>query len=263
MPMKTSLSSDVATPLRRTMRLAHAIARSGYTSRRKAERLVQAGLVRVNGRIVTDPATRVQPGADVIEVAGHRIDPNPPSIYVLLYKPAGVVSTLRDPRGRKTVADLIRPLGVRLFPVGRLDYPSEGLLILTNDGDLALRLTHPRYGCPKTYWVKVKGRPSRATLEHIRAGIWLDGRRRAPLRVAPIRYAPKNTWLEVVLREGRKNHIRRMFQGVGHPVLKLIRVAIGPLRIGDLRPGQYRFLLPREVDQLRALTSPAETVVSE
>jgi 23S rRNA pseudouridine2605 synthase/16S rRNA pseudouridine516 synthase len=245
------------------MRLAHAIARSGYTSRRKAEGLIREGLVRVNGRIVTDPATRVRPDEDVIEVAGHRIDPNPPLVYVLLYKPAGVVSTLRDPQGRKTVADLIRPLGVRLFPVGRLDYASEGLLILTNDGDLAFRLTHPRYGCPKTYWVKVRGRPSRAALAQLRAGIWLDGRRRAPLRVAPIRYAPKNTWLEVVLQEGRKNHIRRMFQRVGHPVLKLIRVAIGPIRIGSLRPGQYRFLLPREVDQLRALTSPAATVGSE
>lgn len=232
------------------MRLAKVIARAGFASRRKAEELIRQGLVRVNGRVVTDVATRVDPERDRIEVAGHRIDPDPPRVYVILYKPRGVITSVSDPRGRKTVLDLVRPLGVRLFPVGRLDYHSEGLVLLTNDGDLAVRLMHPRYGCVKTYWVKVKGRPDRATLQRLRSGVVIDGRKRAPLRVEILRYTVRNTWLEVALREGRKHQIRRMFQKVGHPVRKLIRVAIGPLTIGDLRPGQYRLLTREEVMQL-------------
>ncbi len=246
--MNTRLSTPVTT--RREMRLARAIARAGYTSRRKAEELIRQGLVRVNGRVVTDVTTRVDLERDRIEVAGHWIDPNPPRVYVLLYKPRGVITSVSDPRGRKTVLDLIRPLGVRLFPVGRLDYHSEGLVLLTNDGDLAVRLMHPRYGCVKTYWVKVKGRPGRPALQQLRAGVVIDGRKRAPLRVAILRYTARNTWLEVTLREGRKHQIRRMFQKIGHPVRKLIRVAIGPLTIGDLRPGQYRLLTREEVVQL-------------
>lgn len=235
------------------IRLSRAIAMAGYTSRRKAEVLIFQGLVTVNGVVVNNPAVRVDPDKDVIQVAGHRVDPHQPKIYVLLYKPRGVICSVRDPRGRRTILDLIRfggPSeleGVRLYPVGRLDYNSEGLVLLTNDGEMALKIMHPRYGCRKTYHVKVRGRPNRRTLRTLEEGLFLDGRRRRFESVSILRYTRKNTWLEVVLSEGRKHQIRRMFQRVGHPVSKLIRVAIGPLHIGDLKPGQYRVLDEKEI----------------
>ncbi len=246
------------------IRLAKAIAMAGYTSRRKAEQLITRGLVTVNGVVIQNPAVRVDPDRDRIDVAGHRLELNQPHIYVLVYKPRGVICSVRDPRGRKTVLDLIRFgsgtqkfQGVRLYPVGRLDYNSEGLVLLTNDGEMALRIMHPRYGCRKTYHVKVKGRPGKTVLSALRRGFFLDGRQRRFESVEILRYTRRNTWLEVVLGEGRKHQIRRMLQRVGHPVLKLIRVAIGPLVIGDLKPGQYRLLDPGEIKRLEASLKPS------
>ena len=234
----------------RGVRLQKVLAAAGVASRREAERLIQAGRVEVNGRVVTALGTRVDPAADRIRVDGSALGRAEASVTVLLHKPKGVLSTASDPQGRPTVLDLVRGVDARLFPVGRLDWNSEGLLLLTNDGELAQRLTHPSNHVAKTYRVKVKGLVGRETLERVRHGLFLDGRRTLP---APVRRisSQSNTWLEVVLFEGRKNQIRRTFERLGHPVLKLRRTAIGPLTDRELRPGEWRPLTPAEIRALR------------
>ena len=241
------------------VRIAAAIARAGYTSRRKAEDLVRRGLVTVNGTLVTRPAVTVDPACDQIEVAGHPLRPEAPKVVILVYKPRGVLCTVRDPRGRRTILDLLRfPANrtelppARLYPVGRLDYNSEGLVLLTNDGELAFQLTHPRFGCTKTYWVKVKGKPDRTLAQKLAAGVYLDGRKRVPRSVRFLRSTPRNQWVEIVLTEGRKHQVRRMFARLGYPVLKLIRVGLGPLTLGDLKPGRFRVLTEDEIARLKA-----------
>ena len=172
-------------------------------------------------------------------------------IYFLLHKPKGVLSTLSDPEGRKTLKPFLRSLPTRVYPVGRLDYNSEGLILLTNDGDLARKLTHPSSNVPKKYEVKVRGTPSEATLESLASGIYLDGRKTLPAGIVFLKRAA-NSWLEVTLQEGRKQQIRRMFSEVGHPVSKLRRVAIGSLQLGRLPPGEMRPLEPHEVKALKS-----------
>jgi pseudouridine synthase len=184
-----------------------------------------------------------------VRVDGRRIVRPERRAAYLLYKPRGTIASVADPQGRPTVLDLVRGVPGRLYPVGRLDYWSEGLIILTNDGDLADRLTHPRHHIPKTYRVKVKGQLSGSDLERLRRGVLLDGRRTLPARVVPVS-TQSNSWLEIVLHEGRKNQIRRMLQRLGHPVLKLRRIAIGPLRDRRLKPGEYRALSPEELGRL-------------
>lgn len=234
----------------RGVRLQKVLAAAGVASRREAERIIQAGRVEVNGRVVTALGTRVDPSADRIQVDGAPVGRAEHAVTVLLHKPKGVLSTASDPEGRPTVLDLVRGVRARLFPVGRLDWNSEGLILLTNDGDLAQRLTHPSNHVPKTYRVKVKGLVGREALERVRHGLFLDGRRTMP---APVRRisSQSNTWLEVVLYEGRKNQIRRVFERLGHPVLKLRRTAIGPLVDRDLKPGEWRELVPAEIRALR------------
>jgi len=226
------------------------MAAAGIASRREAERLIQAGRVEVNGRVVTALGTRVDPAGDRIRVDGTAIGGAEHAVTVLLHKPKGVLSTVSDPTGRPTVLDLVRGVRARLFPVGRLDWNSEGLLLLTNDGDLAQRLTHPSNHVPKTYRVKVKGLVGRQALEQVRHGLFLDGRRTRPAPVKRIS-SQSNTWLEVVLFEGRKNQIRRVFERLGHPVLKLRRTAIGSLVDRDLKPGEWRELSPAEIRALK------------
>jgi pseudouridine synthase len=234
----------------RGVRLQKVLAAAGVASRREAERIIQSGRVEVNGRVVTALGTRIDPSADRIRVDGAPVGRAEHAVTLLLHKPKGVLSTASDPQGRPTVLDLVRGVRARLFPVGRLDWNSEGLLLLTNDGDLAQRLTHPSNHIPKTYRVKVKGIVGREALERVRHGLFLDGRRTMP---APVRRisSQANTWLEVVLYEGRKNQIRRVFERLGHPVLKLRRTAIGPLQDRDLKPGEWRELSPAEIRALR------------
>jgi len=171
-------------------------------------------------------------------------------VYYLLHKPKGVLSTASDPKGRPTVLSLLRGVRERVFPVGRLDWNSEGLIILTNDGELAHHLTHPSNHVPKVYRVKVKGIAPPEALERVRHGLYLEGRRTLPAPVTRIS-SQQNTWLEVVLFEGRRNQIRRVFERLGHPVLKLRRTAIGPIADRDLKPGEYRPLTPAEVTRLK------------
>jgi 23S rRNA pseudouridine2605 synthase len=253
-------------------RLQKILARAGVaTSRRKAEELIQEGRVTINGK-VAELGEKADPERDAIKVDSRRIQPLQEHHYFLLNKPKGVMSTITDPEGRRTVIDFVPP-GMRkaLVPVGRLDFNTEGLLLLTDDGEFAQRVAHPRYGSVKTYEVKVSGMPSEAQLEKLRAGIVIDGKRTAPARVtarAPFKVASArrksetegdNSWWIVELTEGRTRQIREMFFNIGHSVLKLRRVAIGTLRDRDLPVGALRALTEKEVQRLLKSTGkPAE-----
>jgi pseudouridine synthase len=235
------------------VRLQKFLASAGVASRREAERLIQEGRVELNGSVVGDLGRRLDPRRDSVRVDGRRIRPVARRVYYLLFKPRGVITTAADPQGRPTVIDLLQDVRERVYPVGRLDWNSEGLLILTNDGDLAQRLTHPSNHVPKTYRVKVKGAVAEDILVRLRRGFVLDGRRTLPARVARIS-SQANTWLEVVLHEGRKNQIRKAFDRLGHRVLKLRRIAIGPIHDRLLKPGEWRRLSVDEIRLLREAT---------
>ena len=231
------------------MRLAKHLAHAGVASRRAAEQLIAAGRVRVDGFVVTDPATDVDAHSRVA-VDGRAVEGAEPRVCFALNKPLGVVSTARDTHGRRTVLDLVPARGLRLYPVGRLDADTGGLILLTYDGELANRLTHPRYEVPKTYRAKLAGGPiGRDALARLRAGVELDDGPTAPARVR--RVGPSE--IELSIREGRNRQVRRMCEAVGHPVRELRRVAIGPLRLGALAPGKHRRLSAAELERLQAL----------
>lgn len=232
-------------------RLHLVIARTGIASRRQAEKLISQGRVKVNGKVVVKPGTLVTWGKDAIRVDGRLVQRTEPQVTVMLNKPKGVVTTARDPQNRTTAVQLVEALNVRLFPVGRLDYHSEGLLVLTNDGNLAHRLQHPRFKIPKTYRTKVTGLPSPAALARLRSGLVLDGRRTAPAKVRKVGSTGRNTWLEITIVEGRNRQIRRMCAAVGHRVMKLKRTRYGPIHLGNLKPGAYRRLTARELKSLQ------------
>jgi pseudouridine synthase len=227
-------------------RLQKLISQAGVASRRKAEELMLTGRVRVNGKVVRELGSKADPTKDRIEVDGLRIEPEQPKIAVLLNKPDGYITSLRDPEGRPTVTKLVDDIPVRLYPIGRLDYHTEGLLILTNDGDLAQSIEHPTGEIEKVYVVKVKGIPTGPSLDRMRRGMTVEGRKLLPVKIREIE-SQKNPWFEVTLREGKQNQIRKMFEAVGNPVIRLKRTAIGQLRDDRLQPGEYRFLTPREV----------------
>jgi 23S rRNA pseudouridine2605 synthase len=200
---------------------------------------------------VTQLGTKANPRTDRITIDGRPLRVADEFLYVLLHKPTNVVTTLSDPEGRPTVRDFLRDIRVRVFPVGRLDFHSSGLLLLTNDGELALRLTHPRYGVRKTYHVKVKGTPTSEALAQLAAGVRLTEGVTAPAEVHVESSREGKTWLQITLGEGRKREVRRMCEHVGHPVEKLARVRLGPLNLGKLAPGAHRLLTEREVRELR------------
>lgn len=201
---------------------------------------------------MTELGTKADPRRDRITVDGRTIQPSArPSFYILLNKPAGVVTTLSDPQGRPTVRDLLGGLRARVFPVGRLDYHSAGLILLTNDGDLALRLTHPRYGVRKTYRVKVKGELSESALRRLREGVPLPEGRTAPAEVRVVESSGRKSWLEMTITEGKRRQIRRMCEVVGLLVEKLVRIRLGPLNLGNLPSGHHRQLTEGEVARLR------------
>ncbi len=225
---------------------------AGIASRRAAEDLIRDGRVSVNGKVVTELGARADPRRDRVAVDGKQIGARQAHVYLAFHKPVGVVTTLDDPEGRQSIADFTRRVRQRVFPVGRLDFQSSGLLLLTNDGDLALRLTHPRYHVEKTYRVKVHGRPDDEVLAHLRAGVRLaeDGVT-APAAVRVLDEVGRKTWLEMSISEGKNHQIRRMCEAVRLPVDKLQRVRIGPLKLGNLPPGQLRPLSEAEVAALR------------
>ncbi|HTF99282.1 MAG TPA: pseudouridine synthase [Nitrospirota bacterium] len=233
-------------------RLQKIISAAGITSRRAAEQLILEGRVRVNGKVVVELGTRADAAKDHIKVDGKLINPRQPRTYIMLNKPAGYVTTLSDPEGRPTVLELLKGLKIRVYPVGRLDYNTEGLLLLTNDGDFAHRITHPRHELPKTYRVKVKGVLEDRQITELEEGIYLDDGRTAPAKLRKLGKEEVNSWLEITIHEGRKRQVRRMFDRVGHSVIKLKRVKVGPLMLGDLGEGVYRHLTAEEIEAFKS-----------
>ncbi|SDY60717.1 23S rRNA pseudouridine2605 synthase [Evansella caseinilytica] len=234
-------------------RLQKVIAQSGMTSRRKAEQLITEGKVFVNGKKITELGTKVDLHQDEVVVNGIPIEKEAP-VYFLLYKPAGVISAASDDRGRKVVTDYIET-DKRIFPIGRLDSDTSGLLLLTNDGEFANLLMHPKYKVYKTYIAKVEGVPLRETVKKLERGIRLEDGKTAPAKVKVIRSDIKKgtSIVEISIREGRNRQVRRMFEAVGHPVLKLKREQYGALTLKGLNAGEYRELKPHEVKRLREL----------
>ena len=236
-------------------RLQKLIAAAGLASRRHAEELIEAGEVTVNGETVREPGTKADPARDHIKVRGRLINPlleAREKVYVLLNKPRGYLTALSDPEGRPLVTELVPQSFGRLHPVGRLDFNTEGLLILTNDGELTNHVTAARNHVSKVYEVKVKGVPSEEQVGRLRRGVRLDdGARTAPAEIKRLDETETNAWFEVVLREGRNQQIRRMFDLIGHSVLKLRRVRIGPVRAEGLPVGKWRHLAPAEVARLK------------
>jgi 23S rRNA pseudouridine2605 synthase len=231
------------------MRLAKYLAHAGVASRRSAEELIASGRVSVEGRVVTDPARDVGEGSLVV-VDGRPVAGPEPRVHYALHKPVGVLSTARDTHRRPTVLELVPSRGLRLYPVGRLDADSSGLILLTNDGELANRLTHPSFQVEKTYWAKLGGGTvGEDALKALRGGVELDDGPTAPARVRRM----KGDLIEIVIHEGRNRQVRRMCAAVGHPVLDLERVGFGPLRLDGLKPGAHRPLTAVEVERLRAL----------
>ncbi len=229
------------------------MAACGIASRRASEILIRKGEVTVNGQIVTAVGTLIEPDSDTVAVRKRVITPQPRHLYLALNKPKGYIVSLRDTHGRPTVKHLICEFSERLFPVGRLDMNSEGLLFLTNDGELAYRLMHPRFAIEKEYHVTVKGTPDTRALQRLRRGVQLEDGPAAPAVVRILRSQRQTTMLAVIIREGRKRQIRRMFAAVGLPVCKLKRIRIGSVRLGRLPAGQHRELRPQEVESLRRL----------
>lgn len=231
-------------------RLQKIIAAAGIASRRKAEEMIAAGEVMVNGQVITELGAKADPETDHIKVRGKLLKPQSSKqekIYLLLNKPAGYLTSKADPRNRPLVMDLVGKHRSRVHPVGRLDFNSEGLLLLTNDGDFTHLITTAAEHVPKRYEVKVKGKPSGEQIARLRSGVMIEGRRSAPAEIRWMEESTTNTWFEVVLYEGRNQQIRKMFDSIGHSVIKLRRVAIGFLRDERLRSGEWRELNEEEV----------------
>lgn len=246
-------------------RLQKLLSQAGVASRRLAEELIVQGRVQVNGVTVTELGTKADPGADEIKVDGRRIRTETRKRYILLHKPRGYITTRSDPEGRPTVLDLLRGVREYIYPVGRLDYDSEGLLLLTNDGELAARLTHPRHEVDKVYEARVRGVPDEHVLERLAKGVTLDGKRTAPAKVRvldpPKKFPSENdqTRVELAIHEGRHRQVRQMFDAIGHPVVRLKRVRIGPIADPDMPTGHWRELTPQEIARLQRAAGLAAT----
>jgi 23S rRNA pseudouridine2605 synthase len=231
-------------------RLQKIIAEMGIASRRKAEELIIEGRVKVNGKAAVI-GMKADPTTDHIKVDGKLLVNPENKVYFIFNKPRGVVTSLSDPEGRPTVNDFLRGIKQRVFPVGRLDYDSEGMLILTNDGEFAQAVLHPSRKIPKTYLVKIKGLLEEEEINKLRNGIRLDRTVTAPAKVKRLRKAEHNSWIEMTISEGKKRQIRRMLEKVGHQVIRLMRIRIGGLEMGPLKPGTYRRITPAEIDRIR------------
>lgn len=234
-------------------RLQKIIAAAGIASRRHAEELIAAGRVSVNGEVITEPGTRADPSSDIIRVDGNTISVSKNLLYIALHKPAEYVTTMSDPQKRPTVADLVRDTSERVYPVGRLDYGSSGLLLLTNDGAFAQKIQHPRYQIPKTYRVKITGRLAREDLKKLAGGIRLPDCVFRPENLTIEKTNERSTWLRLTLREGKNRIIRRGFEAAGRRVARLVRESIGDVTLAGLEEGTWRELTGREIRQLLAL----------
>jgi 23S rRNA pseudouridine2605 synthase len=247
-------------------RLQKILSTAGISSRRASEALITEGRVTVNGQTVSELGSKADPDVDDIRVDGRRVKAASTRRYILMYKPRGYITSRSDPQQRPTVIDLLHTGGVReyVYPVGRLDYESEGLLILTSDGDLAERLMHPSHGVAREYHARVRGVPDRHTLERLSRGVMLDGRKTAPAEVSVLKVmegaSGDDAMLSIAIHEGRNRQVRRMCEAVGHPVVRLKRVRIGPIHDEHIRPGEFRDLSPREVAALKRAASGPRAV---
>ena len=238
-------------------RLQKILSAAGVASRRAAEEYITGGRVTVNGSTVTELGTKADPRTDDIRVDGRRIKPATRRLYILMYKPRGYITSRSDPQGRPTVIDLLAKGGIRdyVYPVGRLDFDSEGLLLLTSDGDLAARLTHPSHEVEREYHARIRGVPDRHTIERLAKGIMIDGRKTSAAQVTLLKAIDAtdgtDSVLSIVLHEGRNRQVRRMCEAVGHPVVRLRRVRIGPITDERIRPGEFRELDASEIAALR------------
>lgn len=249
-------------------RLQKIIAQAGVASRRAAEDIILQGRVRVNGRVIRELGSKADPACDTVEIDGQGVLAREPLVYIAMHKPIHVISTVQDPEGRTTVMDVLqqsRAEGARqfegglprIYPVGRLDFDAEGLILLTNDGDLAHAMLHPRRHVPKTYMVKVRGRPEPADIERLRTGVRLrneDGslsRATAPAEVRVVKEGKSNTWLEMTLFEGRNHQVKRMCEAIGTFTIRLIRIDFGGVELDNLLPGSWRFLTHQDIKQLK------------
>lgn len=231
------------------MRINKYIASSGLASRRKADELIANGNVKVNNMVLTEPGYDVQEG-DIVEVNGRRVEGSEEKVYIMLNKPVGYVTTVKDEQSRPTVLDLVTDVDARIFPVGRLDYNTSGLLILTNDGDFAYRVAHPKHHMGKTYRAKVQGVVSREKLVKLRHGVDIGGFVTSKTEAEIIKELPRQTVVEITIYEGKNRQVRKMFKAIGNPVVELERIAIGEVRLGRLAVGGYRKLTPKEIKTL-------------
>ena len=233
------------------IRLNKHLAQAGVASRREVDRMIVEGRIKVNGQVVQALGYKIDDQKDRVEVDGKRVERKEGMVYLIINKPPGFLVTMKDPLRRPTVQQLLPALKKRVFPVGRLDYDSEGLLLLTNDGELAHRLLHPRFKIQKTYLAEVKGIPALTQIARLEKGIYLDGKRTAPARFEKLRGGFKKSLFKVEIHEGRKREVRRMFEVIGHGVLHLKRIGFGGVKLGSLGLGKWRFLARREVDILK------------
>ncbi|SEF76129.1 ribosomal large subunit pseudouridine synthase B [Caloramator fervidus] len=232
-------------------RIQKYIARCGVTSRRKAEELVKQGRVRVNGNIIKE-IVMVDPQKDIVEVDGKIIKPEENKVYIMLNKPVGYVTTVKDDRGRKTVLDLVN-VKERIYPVGRLDYDTSGLLLLTNDGDFAYKLMHPSKEVDKVYIAEIEGIPTQDELEKFRKGLRIEDYITSPAKIDILKIKGKNSIVKIVIHEGKNRQVRKMCEKIGHKVVRLKRIQIGNIKLGDLKLGQWRYLTKEEIDWVKKL----------
>ena len=235
------------------MRLQKYLALCGVASRRKAEQMIAEGKVTVNGVVISEMGVQVDENTDQVCVLGEQVEPESEKHYLAYYKPVGEVTTASDPEGRPTVMDHFRDYPVRLFPVGRLDFDSEGLLLLTNDGEMMNRLLHPKHEVKKVYLAKASNQVSEEEIRHLRTGVFIDGKLTSPAQVRLIRYETFDTVLLISIHEGRNRQVRKMLDAVGHQVVALKRVEFGPISLGDLPRGQWRHLNASEIARLKAI----------
>ena len=228
-------------------RLQKVLAKAGVASRRRAEELIRQGKVRVDGKVVTEMGTKVDPKTQDIECEGIPLASQEEKVYILLNKPSGYLSTVDDPQGRPIVTDLLNNIKERVYPVGRLDLDTEGALLLTNDGELAQKILHPSHEVNKTYVAKVKGLPGKKKLAALSICIELEGMKTWPASIEVLKTKAQSATIQITIHEGRKRQVRKMFEAIGHPVLELKRIAYGQLELGELGPGKYRLLTPGDI----------------
>ncbi|MBL7082504.1 MAG: rRNA pseudouridine synthase [Candidatus Aminicenantes bacterium] len=233
------------------IRLNKFLAQAGVASRREVDRMITEGKIKVNGQVVQVLGSKIDETKDEVEVDGKKVKREEGQVYLMLNKPPGYLVTFKDRFQRPTIKQLLPSLGKRYFPVGRLDYDSDGLLLLMNDGELAFRLTHPRFKVGKVYLAKVKGEPEPSKLLRLKKGIYLDGKKTAPAKIAIVSKSSKKTLLKIEIYEGRKREVKKMFKTVGHEVLQLKRISFGGVRLGELKTGKWRFLTQKEIDILK------------